>query len=96
MLFVSVQNRGDRVLPNFWLSRGSGWVPVENIPQPNGGTVKVGSSEPARGEQGQPEILWHMGELEPAAATRIVNGYIADNGYNGDPQVLSRAMEMMR
>lgn len=88
-------NSGARVLPSFWLSRGSGWVPVENIPQPDGKITRVGSSEPVMGQSGK-EILWSMGLLEPKVARELVTGYVADNGYNGDPKALQRALEMMQ
>lgn len=88
-------NHGDHVLPDLWLSRGSGWVPVENIPQPDGTSIRVGRSEPTTGARGR-EILWHMGDIEPSAARSIVIGYIKDNGYEGDPQILNRALAMMQ
>jgi len=86
---------GPHVLPSMYIQRGSGFVPVNEIPQPGGKILKVGRSELVAGKQGM-EILWNMGDLKPSDARSFVTSYVETNGYSGDPQALNRALEMMQ
>jgi hypothetical protein len=86
---------GPHVLPSLYIRRGPGFVPVNEIPLPNGQILRVGRADLVDSEKGK-EILWNMGDLKARDARKFVTGYIQDNGYDGDPQVLQRALEMMQ
>lgn len=86
---------GPHVLPSLYIKRGPGFVPVNEIPLQNGKILRVGRAELVDGEKGK-EILWNMGDLKAPDARRFVTSYVEDNGYEGDPKVLQRALEMMQ
>lgn len=86
---------GPHVLPSLYINRGPGFVPVNEIPLPNGKILRIGRAELIDGKDGK-EILWNMGDLKAPDALKFVTNYVQDNGYVGDPQVLNRALEMMQ